>query len=252
MDLGITGKTALITGAARGLGRADAERLAQEGCKVAVIDIQEDGAESTAEFLRASGARAVGFATDITDRDAVNAMIERIEKELGPVDILVNNAATLDNMAQLGRMRDELWDRDVAVNLTGTYNVTKAVFPGMCERGWGRIVFMASIAGLMGGFGQASYAATKMAMVGFCRTVALEGARQGVTANVVAPGIIGTEAFQAIPDKMKDRMRTMVAMQREGEPGNIADTIAFLCSDRAEFITGTVLPVTGGMDLFVF
>jgi 3-oxoacyl-[acyl-carrier protein] reductase len=249
MDLGIAGKVALVTGGARNLGRADALKLAGEGCRVAVVDLNKDGAEETAAEIRGGGGQALAVECDIADRDAVKAAVGRIERELAPVDILVNNASIIWTLAQLRDMRDEDWDLNLNVNLTGSYNVTKAVFPGMRERRWGRVVCMASIAGLLGGFGQTAYATTKMGIIGFARSVALEGARYGVTANVIAPGIIG-EHVKLSP--MYDRMVKRVAMQREGDPEDIANAIAFLCSERARYITGAVLTVTGGMDLFTF
>jgi len=249
MDLGIAGKVALVTGGARNLGRADALKLAQEGCRVAVVDLNKAGAEETAGEIRAQGGQAVGLECDIVDRAAVRAAVGRIERELGPVDICVNNASIIWTMAQLKDMKDEDWDLNMNVNLTGTYNVTKAVLPGMRERRWGRVVCMASIAGLLGGFGQTAYATTKMGVIGFSRSVALEGARYGITANVIAPGIIG-EHTKLSP--MYDRMVKRVAMQKEGTPEDIANAIAFLCSEPARYITGAVLTVTGGMDLFTF
>ncbi|MBI3634790.1 MAG: SDR family oxidoreductase, partial [Candidatus Rokubacteria bacterium] len=167
----------------------------------------------------------------------------------GPVDICVNNAGYIYGVGQLKDMRDEDWDVNVAVNLTGTYNVTKAVFPGMRERRWGRIVVMASIAGLMGGFGQAAYATTKLGVIGFAKSVALEGARYNITCNAIAPGIIAPNASLS---PLYERMVKRVAMQREGEPEDVANAITFLCSERARYITGAVLTVTGGMDLFTF
>src|SRR5262245_41625913 len=146
-------------------------------------------------------------------------------------------------------MSDDDWDLNLKINLTGTYNVTKAVFPGMRERRWGRVICMASIAGLMGGFGQVAYATTKMGVVGFARSVALEGARHNVTANVIAPGIIGPNAALSPLD---EGMVKRVAMQREGAPEDVAHAVAFLASERAHYITGAVLTVTGGMDLFTF
>ncbi len=249
MDLGIAGRVALITGGARNLGRADSLVLAQEGCVVAVVDLNGEGAQETAQQIVAQGGRARGYACDIADRKQLAATVAQVEKDLGPVNILVNNAAIVFTLAQLKDMKDEDWDLNMTVNLTGTYNVTRAIFPGMRERKWGRIICMASVAGLMGGFGQTAYATTKMGVVGFARSVALEGARHNVTANVIAPGIIGPMVKLS---PMFDRMVKRVAMQREGEPEDIAHAVAFLCSEPARYITGAVLTITGGIDLFTF
>jgi 3-oxoacyl-[acyl-carrier protein] reductase len=249
MDLGIAGRVALVTGGARNLGRADSLRLAEEGCRVAVVDLNREGAEETAAAIRQRGGTALAVECDIQDRAAVGRAVAAVEGELGPVDILVNNASIIWTLAQLRDMRDEDWDLNLAINLSGTYNVTKAVFSGMRERRWGRIVCMASIAGLMGGFGQTAYATTKMGVVGFAKSVALEGARHNVTCNVIAPGIVGPNAKLS---PMYDRMVKRVAMQREGEVEDVAWAVAFLCSERARYITGAVLTVTGGMDLFTF
>jgi NAD(P)-dependent dehydrogenase (short-subunit alcohol dehydrogenase family) len=249
VDLGIRGRVALVTGGARSLGRADALALAAEGCPVAVLDLNGEGAEAVAKEIETAGGAARGYAADIRDSTQVGDAVARIERDLGPVDICVNNAGLIYTLGQLKDMRDEDWELNLAVNLTGTFKVTRAVFPGMRERRWGRIVCMASIAGLMGGFGQTAYSTSKVGVVGFTRSVALEGARYNVTCNAVAPGIIAPNARLS---PMYDRMVKRVAMQREGEPEDVAAAIVFLCSERARYITGAVLTVTGGMDLFTF
>jgi NAD(P)-dependent dehydrogenase (short-subunit alcohol dehydrogenase family) len=249
VDLGIAGKTALVTGGARSLGKQDCLTLAAEGCRVIVLDLNGEGAEAAAKEITDAGGVARGYAADITERAVLTEALRRAESEVGPIDICVNNAGWIYTMGQLKDTADEDWDLNLRINLTGTYNVTKAVFPGMRERRWGRVICMASIAGLMGGFGQAAYATSKMGVIGFARSVALEGARYNVTSNVIAPGIVGPNANLS---PLYERMVKRVAMQREGQPEDIASAIAFLCSERARYITGAVLTVTGGMDLFTF
>ena len=249
MDLGIRDRVALVTGGARSLGKADAVTLAGEGCKVAIVDLNAEGADETAREIEKNGGRARGYACDIRETAQVQDVVAGVARDLGPVDILVNNAGMIYTVGQLKDMRDEDWELNLAVNLTGTFKMTRAVFPGMRERRWGRIVCMASIAGLMGGFGQTAYATSKIGVIGFAKSVALEGARYNVTCNALAPGIIAPNA-QLSP--LYERMVKRVAMQKEGEPEDVASAVAFLCSERARYITGAVLTVTGGMDLFTF
>jgi len=249
VDLGLAGKTALVTGGARSLGKQDALTLAAEGCRVVVLDLNAEGAAETAKEIAAAGGTAGGYAAEITDRTGLADVLGRAEREMGPIDICVNNAGWIYTMGQLKDTADDDWDLNLRINLTGTYNVTKLVFPGMRERRWGRVICMASIAGLMGGFGQTAYSTSKMGVIGFAKSVALEGARYNVTSNVIAPGIVGPNANMS---PLYERMVKRVAMQREGQPEDIASAIAFLCSERARYITGAVLTVTGGMDLFTF
>jgi 3-oxoacyl-[acyl-carrier protein] reductase len=275
LEIDLRGRVALVTGGSRGLGRADALTLGRAGADVVVADIQVESdsgeeaerygpiakaarahgyvySEATVREIRDLGRRAAAMRCDVTDRAQVEETVKRVVDELGSVDILVNNAGTLDHLAQLPDQRPDLWERDLRVNLTGAFNCAQAAWPHMKERRWGRIVNMASIAGTLGGFGQASYAATKAGLLGLTRTLALEGARHGITCNAIVPGIIGTEAFNFGNPEMNERMVRRTAMRRPGEPQDVANAIAFLCSDLAVYITGVGLNVSGGIELFTF
>jgi len=208
--------------------------------------------EATAKEIQGMGRRAAAVKCDVTDREQVAATVARAVDEFGAVDILVNNAGTLDHVAQLGDQSPELWERDLRVDLTGAFNCSQAVWPHMQERGWGRIVNMASVAGTLGGFGQASYSTTKAGLLGLTRSLALEGARNGINVNAIVPGIIGTEVFSFGNPEMNERMIKRTALRRVGEPQDIANAIAFLCSDLAAYITGVGLNVSGGIELFTF
>jgi 3-oxoacyl-[acyl-carrier protein] reductase len=275
LEIDLTGRVALVTGGSRGLGRADALTLARAGADVAIADIQvesdsgEDAerygvlaqaaraqgmvyTESTVAEIRELGRRALALKCDVTDREQVDAAVAQVVEELGSVDILVNNAGTLDHVAQFQQQSPELWERDLRVNLTGGFNCAQAVWSHMRDRGWGRIVNMASVAGTLGGFGQASYSTTKAGILGLTRTLALEGGRHGITCNAIVPGVIGTEAFGMGNPEMNERMVKRTAMRRAGNPQEIANAVAFLCSDLASYITGVGLNVSGGIELFVF
>jgi 3-oxoacyl-[acyl-carrier protein] reductase len=275
IEIDLSGRVALVTGGSRGLGRADALTLARAGADVAIVDIQlesdsgEDAekygplaqaaraqgmvyTESTVEEIRGLGRRSLALKCDVTDRGQVDECVEAIVRELGSVDILVNNAGTLDHAAQFHNQSPELWERDLRVNLTGGFNCAQAVWPHLKERGWGRIVNMASVAGTLGGFGQASYSTTKAGILGLTRTLALEGGRHGITCNAIVPGVIGTEAFLFGNPEMNQRIVDRTVFKRPGEPQDVANAIAFLCSDLAAYITGVELYVAGGVELFVF
>jgi 3-oxoacyl-[acyl-carrier protein] reductase len=274
LEIDLSGRVALVTGGSRGLGRADALTLARANADVVIADIlveSDDSAaadygplaqaaaaqglvqtEATAQEIEALGRRSLALKCDVTDPAQVEAVVGRTVEELGSVDILVNNAGTLDHLGQLENQSPELWERDLRVNLTGAFNCSRAVWPHMKERGWGRIVNMASVAGTLGGFGQVSYSTTKAGLIGLTKTLALEGARHGITANAIVPGIIGTEAFHFGNPDMNERMIKRTALRRTGEPQDIANAIAFLCSDLAGYITGIELNVSGGIELFTF
>jgi 3-oxoacyl-[acyl-carrier protein] reductase len=275
IEIDLSGRVAFVTGGSRGLGRADALTLGRAGADVVIADIQVESdegkeaerygalaqaaraqglvfAEATAQEICDMGRRAAAVKCDVTDRAQVDEAVRRTAEEFGSVDILVNNAGTLDHVGQLADQRPELWERDLNVNLTGAFNCSQAVWPHMRERGWGRIVNMASVAGTLGGFGQASYSTTKAGLLGLTRTLALEGARHGITCNAIVPGIIGTEAFHFGNPDMNERMVRRTAMRRPGEPQDIANAIAFLCSDLASYVTGVGLNVSGGIELFTF
>jgi 3-oxoacyl-[acyl-carrier protein] reductase len=275
VEIDLTGRVALVTGGSRGLGRADALALARAGADVAIADIQVESdtgeeaaeygmlaqvarsqghvyAEQTAREIGELGRRSLAIRCDVTDRDAVHSTVEQVVAELGAVDVLVNNAGTLDHLAQFEQQSSELWERDLRVNLTGAFNCAQEVWPHFRARGWGRIVNMASVAGTLGGFGQASYAATKAGLLGLTKTLALEGARHGITANAVVPGIIASEAFLFGDPTMRERMERRTAFRRPGQPEDVAHAVAFLCSDLAGYITGAEINVSGGIELFVF
>jgi 3-oxoacyl-[acyl-carrier protein] reductase len=275
LAIDLSGRVAFVTGGSRGLGRADALTLARAGADVVVADLlveselsdetdrygalatvaRQQGlvhTEETVEEIRSMGRRALAVRCDVTDRGEVGAAVARSIEELGAVDILVNNAGTLDHVGRLGDQSPELWERDLHVNLTGAFNCAQAIWPHMQERGWGRIVNMSSVAGTLGGFGQASYSTTKAGLLGLTKTLAMEGARHGITCNAIVPGVIDTEAFNFANKAMNDRIVARTALKRPGEPQEIANTVAFLCSDLASYITGVELNVSGGVELFVF
>jgi len=275
IEIDLSGRVAFVTGGSRGLGRADALTLARAGADVVIADLLVEselteetdeygplatvarqsglvGTESAAEEIRAMGRRAIAVKCDVTDRDQVGAAVARAVDELGSVDILVNNAGTLDHVGRFPDQQPALWERDLRVNLSGAFNCAQAVWPHMKERGFGRIVNMASVAGTLGGFGQASYSTTKAGILGLTKTLAMEGGRHGITANAIVPGIIGTEAFHMANASMNERIANRTVFKRPGEPQDIANAIAYLCSDLASYITGIELNVSGGVELFVF
>ncbi len=250
--LAIKNKVALVTGGGRGLGRVIAKNFAKEGCRVALCDIDEEGVKKVAGEISDSGAEALPLHCDITRKEQIGAVVEKIESIWKTVDILINNAAVLDNISPIEKMKDDLWLRDIDVNLTGTYYITRACFKGMKAQKWGRIASMSSVAGAMGGFGQAGYSASKGGVSSLMKTLALEGGRFNITANSIVAGIIRTEAYDIIREDMRGRLEKRTVFNRPGRPQEIADIILYLCSEKASYITGNELFATGGIHLFTF
>jgi 3-oxoacyl-[acyl-carrier protein] reductase len=252
MDLGIAGKVAVVTGGARGIGRAVVEEFVHEDVKVGILDIWQAGLDDTLGWVQEHDGLAHAINVDVSMPNAVNAAFEEMADVLGPPAILVNSAAVLTNIARIQQMDQDLWQRDLDVNLTGVFNCVRAALPYMREQTWGRIVTISSVAGVQGGYGQAGYAATKAGVISLMKTVALEAGRDGITANAVYPGIVGTEAFQFMRPDVQERIRHRVIWRMEAEPADIARPIVFLCSEPARYITGAALDLTGGIELFTF
>ncbi len=240
----LEGQVALVTGGNRGIGRAIAEALADAGARVAVVARSADRARAAAAELAGSGHG--GFACDVADGDAVDALVKAVESELGPVDVLVNNAGiTQDNL--LVRIDDEAWDRVMDTNLKGAFHVIRAVGRGMMRRKSGRIINITSVVGLTGNKGQANYAASKAGLVGLTKSVAKELASRGVLCNAVAPGFIATEMTDQLPEAARQDLLGQIALGRLGEPGDVASVVRFLAGPGAAYITGQVVVVDGGM-----
>lgn len=246
MDLGLKDKVAIVTGSARGLGAATAKRLAEEGARVVVTDIRGDEAEATAAALRAEGHDARCVVSDVTKHADVEKLIEEAVAAFGTVHVLVNNAG-FPRDKYLVKMTEEDWDVVMAVILKGAFLATRAVMPHMIRQGWGRIINISSRA-YMGNPTQANYSAAKAGLIGMTKALAIEEGRYGITANCVAPGFMETAMVQALPtyEAIKERALQMQPIKRPGRPDDVADAVAFLASERAGFISGEVLHVTGG------
>ena len=246
MDLGIRDKVAIVTGSARGIGAATARRLAEEGARVIVNDILAEQAEATAAALRGQGLQAHCIVADITRAAEVQRLVDEAVARFGGVHILVNNAG-FPRDKYLVKMSEEDWDLVMNVMLKGAFLVTRAVMPRFIEQGWGRVINISSRAHF-GNPTQANYSAAKAGLIGMAKALAIEEGRYGVTVNCVAPGFIETEMVQALPtyETIKERAIQMQPVKRVGRPDDIADAVAFLASERASFISGELVHVTGG------
>lgn len=241
----LKGRSAVVTGSARGIGKAIATKLASFGANVVISDINADAAKATAAEIGATGPKAISFAADVSKGDQADALIESCVKEFGKIDILVNNAGITKDTLLL-RMKQEQWDAVIAVNLTGTYLCAQAAFKHMFKQKNGAIINISSIAGENGNVGQTNYAASKAGVIGFTKAVALEGASRGVRCNAIAPGFVKTDMTDAIPEKIRLEMAQKIPLGRAGLPDDIANGVAFLASDMASFITGHILDINGG------
>jgi 2-hydroxycyclohexanecarboxyl-CoA dehydrogenase len=247
----LNGKVAIVTGAAQGIGRAIALRLAAEGAAVAVADIKTDTAEQTAAEIRAAGGKAISVKLDVSKLDDAVAAADRVERELGPIDVLVNNAGW-DKVEPFLDNTPETWDRVIAINFRGPLNCCKAVAPRMQARGAGKIVSISSDAARVGSTGEAVYAGCKAGIIGFSKTLARELARYKINVNVVCPGPTETQLLRdamAGREGVLDAMARGIPFRRLGKPEDLAGAVAFLASADADFVTGQVLSVSGGLTM---
>ena len=248
------GKTVIVTGGGGGIGGATCRRFGKEGARVAVLDLNLDAAEKVAAAIRAEGGQAAAIRCDITDRASVDAAVAATETQLGPVDVLVNNAGW-DVFKPFTKTEPAQWDKLIAINLLGALHLHHAVLPGMAARKRGRIVNIASDAARVGSSGEAVYAACKGGLVAFSKTIAREHARHGITVNVVCPGPTDTALFADYkegagnPEKLMEAFTRSIPLGRIGQPDDLPGAIVFFASDDAGYITGQVLSVSGGLTM---
>lgn len=240
-------RVAIITGAARGIGRSIALRLAADGAKLALMDMLEEPLAETVTLATEAGSpRAVAYKVNVTDEQQVETTVDKVAEEFDGIDVLVNNAGiTRDDL--LLRMETSAWDAVIAVNLKGTFLMTRAAAKHMMRGRRGRIVNIASVSGLVGNPGQANYSASKAGVVGLTKTTARELAGRNITANAVAPGFIETDMTAVLPDAVKEKAKANIPLKRMGRPEDVAEAVAFFASDEASYITGQVIAVDGGM-----
>lgn len=242
----LNGQIAIVTGASRGIGRAIAEALGENGAHLAVTATSEEGAQRTAAELEEKGYQATGFPLDVSDGDSIDPFVAAVQEQLGNPGILVNNAGiTRDGL--LMRMKPEDWDAVIDTNLSSVYRMTKAVIRPMMKAKGGRIINIASVVGAMGNAGQANYAAAKAGILGFTKSAAREFGSKGITVNAVAPGFIETDMTAQLPEEQRNALLGQVPLGRLGDPQEIADSVAFLAGPGGGYITGTTLHVNGGL-----
>ena len=243
----INGKTALVTGASKGIGKAICLELAQMGVKVAVnYNSSKSEAEQVVQTITDMGGEAFKVHADVSDLDQVNAMVDKVSDEWGGVNILVNNAGII-NDGLLMRMSDEAWHRVMGVNLNGTFYCTRATLRHMVRERWGRIINIGSVVGIRGNIGQTNYSSSKAAIIGFTKSLAKEVATRNITVNAVTPGYISTETVAGLSQRQKDTIMTWIPQGKFGNTEDIASMVGYLASERASYVTGQIISVDGGM-----
>lgn len=248
MTASLKDKVALVTGGTGGIGTAICQRLADAGAKVATNYRNKEKAEAWQSEMKAKGYEFMIVPGDVTDFEACGKMVEEVEKALGPVDILINNAGITQDTT-LRKMSKIQWDSVLSTNLDSVFNVTRHIAPAMAQRGWGRIVNISSINGQKGQIGQTNYAAAKAGMHGFTMALAQEVARKGVTVNTLSPGYIATDMVMAVPEDVRKQIISGIPVNRLGTPEEVAGTVEFLCSETAGFITGADIAQNGGQHM---
>jgi 3-oxoacyl-[acyl-carrier protein] reductase len=242
----LKGRVALVTGGARGNGRAICQRLADEGASLAIVDIMLDVAEKTAGEFKSQGVEAAAFAANVAKMEEAEATVNAVMEKFGKIDILINNAGiTRDNL--LLRMSESEWDSVIAVNLKGTFNFIKAAIRPMMKARYGKIVNIASVVGRMGNAGQANYSASKAGVIGLTKTVAKEFAKRNIMSNAVAPGFIKTDMTEKLPPAAIEAFMKVIPMERAGTAEDVANVVYFLCSPDSDYVTGQVINIDGGM-----
>ena len=242
----LEGKVALVTGGARGIGKAISARLAAEGAKLAIVDIMLDVAQATADEFTAQGVEAKAYAANVASFADAEATVAQVVKDFGSLDILVNNAGITRDTLML-RMTEEDFDKVIAVNLKGTFNFTKASIRPMMKARAGKIINIASVVGRMGNVGQANYAASKAGVIGLTKTVAKEFASRNIQANAVAPGYIITDMTGKLSEEAREAFMQVIPMKRGGTPEDVANVVYFLASPDSDYVTGQVINIDGGM-----